>query len=132
MHMSIKKFIAAAVLVFAAASLVSCSSDADVVSHNISQDSDNFKIVRRIVFFNGITDNYLLTIEGKCSIVKDNDDKQLEVTCKVGEDQYKKHYLGVSDNVTYIVEQLENADVSKDNYKVVYKPSEILKDVEIR
>jgi len=130
--MSIKKFIAAAVLVFAAASLVSCSSDADVVSHNISQDSDNFKIVRRIVFFNGITDNYLLTIEGKCSIVKDNDDKQLEVTCKVGEDQYKKHYLGVSDNVTYIVEQLENADVSKDNYKVVYKPSEILKDVEIR
>lgn len=103
-----------------------------MVSHNISQDSDNFKIVRRIVFFNGITDNYLLTIEGKCSIVKDNDDKQLEVTCKIGEDQYKKHYLGVSDNVTYIVEQLENADVSKDNYKVVYKPSEILKDVEIR
>lgn len=130
--MSIKKFIAAAALVFAAASLVSCSNDADVVSHNISQDSDNFKIVRRIVFFNGITDNYLLTIEGKCSIVKDNDDKQLEVTCKIGEDQYKKHYLGVSDNVTYIVEQLENADVSKDNYKVVYKPSEILKDVEIR
>ena len=130
--MSIKKFIAAAVLVFAAASLVSCSNDADAVSHNISQDSDNFKIVRRIVFFNGITDNYLLTIEGKCSIVKDNDDKQLEVTCKVGEDQYKKHYLGVSDNVTYIVEQLEKADVSKDNYKVVYKPSEILKDVEIR
>lgn len=105
-----------------------CSSDADVASQNLSKDADQFKISRRIIFFNSITDKYLMVIEGKCSI-KDQGN-QLEVTCKVGDDSYKKHFLGLSDNVTYFVEQLEGTNVSTYHYKVIFKPEAIVPDVE--
>lgn len=111
---------------------VSACSDADVASRNLSKDADNFRVERRVVFLNGITDTYLLSIEGRCSITSDNTDSQLEVTCKVSETGYKKHYLGLSDNVTYFVEQLESTDVDAYHYKVVFKPSVIIPDIEVR
>lgn len=76
-----------------AVSLGACNA----ASRNISYDSDNVKVMRRVVFVNGIMDKYLLSIEGLCSITKDNGDRQLEVTCKTGEGEFKKHYLGISD-----------------------------------
>ncbi|MGQ4601454.1 beta-sandwich lipoprotein [Nocardia sp. R6R-6] len=124
-----KKLIAAAAALFAGViALTGCSSDADVVSKNLSKESDQFKINRRVVFFNGITDKYLLSIEGRCSIKDENN--QLEVTCKTGDDEYKKHFLGLSDNVSYFVEQLEGADVSRYHYKVIFKPETIIPDVD--
>ncbi|MFD6449880.1 MULTISPECIES: beta-sandwich lipoprotein [unclassified Nocardia] len=124
-----KKLIAAVAALFAGAIAVTgCSSDADVVSKNLSKESDQFKINRRVVFFNGITDKYLLSIEGKCSIKDENN--QLEVTCKTGDDEYKKHFLGLSDNVSYFVEQLEAAEVSRYHYKVIFKPEVIIADVD--
>lgn len=110
--------------------LASCSSDSDVVNDNITKDADNFKIARRIVFVNGITDKYMLSVEGFCSINHDGD--QLEVVCKTGNDQYKKHFLGLSDNVTYFAEQIDSANVSPDHYKVIFKPSVVVPDVEAR
>lgn len=109
-------------------SLSGCATDADVVSRNISTEAGMFKIDRRIVFYNGITDTYILTIEGKCQI--DHAEK-LAVTCKTGDDSYKKHYLGLSDNVTYFSEQLEPVRVSAYHYKVVFKPEVILPDVDL-
>lgn len=127
-----KKFILAAALA-ATAFLASCSSDADVASANLSHESDNFKVNRRIVFFNGITDNYLMTVEGLCSIKADMVDKQLEVTCKTGpKDQFKKHFFGLSDNVSYFVEQLEPMAVSTYRYKVVFKPAAIIPDIDAK
>lgn len=123
------KKIFAAILAGIALFLVGCSSDADTVSKNLSTAADQFEINRRIVFFNGITDTYLLTIEGRCSI-KDADG-QLEVTCMTGQDQYKKHFLGLSDNVSYFVEQLDSANVSKYHYKVIFKPSVLVPDVDV-
>ncbi|MDH6282853.1 hypothetical protein [Prescottella agglutinans] len=116
----------------AALVLAGCATDtdADVASKNLSKAADQFEINRRIVFFNGITDTYLLTIEGRCSI--DDNSKQVKVTCKTGSDSYKKHYLGLSDNVSYIAEQLEGANVSTDHYRVIFKPSTILPDVEVK
>jgi hypothetical protein len=70
----------------------------------------------------------MLTIEGRCSI-KDQDN-QLEVTCKTGDKQYKKHFIGLSDNVTYFVEQVEGADVSVYRYKVIFKPTAIVPTIE--
>ena len=114
-----------------AASFFSCNSDSAVVSYNLSREADMFRIHRRIVFYNGITGGYMLNIEGKCSINSDTRDKQLEVTCKTGDESYKKHFLGLSDNVTYFVEQLESKGVSKYRYKVIFKPSTILPDIDI-
>lgn len=118
-----------AVITAAALTLAGCSSDADVASANLSKDAEQFKIERRVVFFNGITDQYLLSIEGRCSI--EDQGNQLEVTCKVADDAYKKHFLGLSDNVSYFVEQLETADVSVYQYKVIFKPQTIVPDVDL-
>ncbi|MFD6107272.1 hypothetical protein ACFWFQ_31935 [Nocardia salmonicida] len=126
--MNNKLIAAAAALSAGVIAVAGCSSDADVVSKNLSKESDQFKIDRRVVFFNGITDKYLLSIEGKCSIKDENN--QLEVTCKTGDDEYKKHFLGLSDNVSYFVEQLEGAEVSRYHYKVIFKPETIIPDVD--
>lgn len=120
------------VLLSIALFLTACT-DADIASSNISKAADNFEIPRRIVFYNGITDKYMLTVEGRCSLGNaDNRDQQLSVTCKVGEDQYKKHFLGLSDNVTYFAEQLEPVDVSVYHYRVTFKPQAILPDIDFR
>ena len=101
-------------------------------SYNLSNDSDNFCVMRRVVFVNGITDKYLLSIEGLCSITKDKEDAQLEVTCKTGDGEYKKHYLGIPDNVTYFVEQMDPASVDTYHYKVQFRPEELLPDVDVQ
>lgn len=108
------------------------TTDADVASHNISKSADQFEVNRRIVFYNGITGDYMLEIDGFCSLGNFDSLKEVTLTCKTGEGQYKKHFLGLSDNVTYFVEQLDSANVSKNNYKVIFKPSTIIPDVVIK
>lgn len=110
--------------------LAGCQDDAQVASYNISKAADNFEIDRRIVFYNGINGEYMLTIEGRCSI--EDQGNQLEVTCKIGPDEFKKHFLGLSDNVTYFAEQLETADVSVFHHRITFKPQSILPDVDFR
>ena len=110
--------------------LVGCSDDAKIASRNLSKSADNFEIDRRIVFYNGITDSYMLTIEGKCSI--EDQKNQLEVTCKIGHDQYKKHFLGLSDNVTYFAEQLKTTDLSVYHHRVTFKPQQIIPEFDYR
>ena len=107
------------------------SDPADVVSRNLSEDADQFKVLRKVVFINGITDEYLFAIEGFCSIEADRADNQLEVTCKVGEGEYEKHFLGLSDNVTYMVLQLETHNVSENHYKVYLRPQTLIPDIEL-
>lgn len=112
--------------------LVGCSTDADVASYNLSKSADMFEITRRVVFYNGVTGEYILVVEGLCSIEADTLDNQLELTCKVGPNQYKKHFLGLSDNVTYFAEQIDSFSASVYHYRVVFKPSAIIPDVEVK
>ena len=121
---------AALVAVMVVASMGACSDDADVASDNISKAADNFEVQRQIVFFNGITDTYLLTIEGLCSIYDDGN--QLEVTCKTGPTEFKKHFLGLSDNVSYFVEHQDATGVSTDRYRVTFKPETVVPDIDAR
>lgn len=123
--------LAVATVALSAVLLAGCSSDADVASENLSKQADNFEIARRIVFFNGITDKYLLEIQGYCSIAPDTGSKKLDVTCKT-KDGMKKHFLGLSDNVSYFVEQVQGANASTDFYEVNFKPQSILPDIELR
>ena len=120
---------ASALATLAALNLTGCD-DAQMASHNISKAADNFEVMRRVVFLNGITDNYLLSIEGRCSI--EDQGHQLEVTCKNGPDAYRKHFLGLSDNVTYFAEQLGPIDVSTFHYRVTFKPQALLPDPDFR
>ena len=112
--------------------LAGCMSDADVASYNTSKAADMFEVERRVVFYNGITGDYILTIEGRCSLGNDDKAGRLSVTCKVGDGAYKKHFLGLSDNVTFFVEQVEPKKASAYYYRVIFKPQLIVPDIVVR
>lgn len=108
----------------------SCQQESQVVSENLSYAAHEFKIYRRVVFYNGITDTYILEIKGYCSVV--NEDGRLSVVIKTDKGEYLKHYLGLSDNVTYFAEQLEAKDVSKEHYSVTFNPSLIVPKIDVK
>jgi uncharacterized lipoprotein NlpE involved in copper resistance len=112
--------------------LAGCNNDADVASRNLSKAADNFEITRRVVFYNGITGEYMLSVEGLCSLGNSDKPREVTITCKTGPAEYKKHFLGLSDNVTYFVEQMASANVSAYHYRVVFKPSVIIPDIQIK
>ena len=105
-------------------------TDADVASKNISKAAEQFEVLRRIVFINGITDKYLLAIEGYCSVETSESalGGSIEVTCRTGNGKFKKSFLGLSDNVTYMVEQIDPIGVSTTHYRVIFKPEAIVPD----
>lgn len=129
MNALMKHTVATTALALSVLTLAGCASNAEMASRNISTAADQFEIDRRVVFFNGITDTYLLSIEGRCSI--EDQETQLEVTCQVGEDKFKKHFLGLSDNVSYFVEQLDPVEASAFHYRVIFKPEAILPDIDL-
>jgi len=112
-------------------------SNADVAAHNLSVAAEQFEIPRHIVGINGITDKYLFEVEGYCSVETQNSGLAgaLEVTCKVqkpGEQpKYKKIFLGLSDNVTYVVDQLQPAAVSTSRYRVIFKPETLIPNIDL-
>ena len=121
--------------ILAVLTLSGCT-DADIASHNISRKSDFFEIPRRVIFYNGITNEYILDIEWYCSLWWWSSQanywyNEIYVICKDW-DWYKKHFLWLSDNVTYIVEQIDSANVSKDHYKIYFKPSVIVPSIEMK
>lgn len=119
------------VLFVAALLITSCALEADVASRNVSKAADQFEVNRRIVFYNGITNEYILMIEGLCSLGNYDSAGELSVTCKVGPGTYKKHFLGLSDNVTYFAEQIEPIAASSYQYRVIFRPTTIIPDIEV-
>lgn len=124
-----KRITATILSAFVVTAIVGCT-DADIASSNLSKAADQFEINRRVVFYNGITGNYMLSIEGLCSIKADRRDNQLEVTCKTGPKEFKKHFLGLSDNVTYFAEQIKSAPADVYHYRVIFKPTAIVPDID--
>ena len=114
-------------LLLVAALFFSCT-DADLASRNLSQAADMFELNRRIVFYDAIQGEHLLVIEGRCSLTKNGD--MVAVTCKTGPKSFKKHYLGLSDNVTFFSEQTDSSAAEIDHYRVILKPSAILPEIE--
>lgn len=106
--------------------LCGCSTDAETATYNIKQDAEQFKVIRRVIFINNITGEYLFQAEGNCSVETNNGAMRLELTCKTGEDRYKVHYFGLSDNTSYLVEQMEWREADKYRYKIIFKPKSIV------
>lgn len=104
------------------------SSQADVAASNISKAAEQFEVARRIVGINGITDKYLWEVEGYCSVETSNSGLTgaLEVTCKLGPGKFKKLFFGLSDNVTYVVQQIDPIDVSTTHYRVLFRPGTLV------
>ena len=102
--------------------LVGCDTEASRVSYNISQEADNFNIVRQLTVINCLEGDVLFQMTGNMSIEADNVDNQLEIVVE-NDGKYQKHFIGLSDNVTYVVEDLGSTDVSKYKYTLNYNPN---------
>jgi hypothetical protein len=103
-------------------SLTGCT-EAERVDENLTQEAENFNVYRRITVINCITGDTLYTCEGWCNIKADTEDNQLEIIAEVDNDKYYKHFIGGADNLTYIVEQLDPADVSKYHFEINMNPN---------
>jgi hypothetical protein len=129
MKLTLRKFGIAMLAAVGLLGLTACIDDASMASQNLSRAADMFEIERKIVFYNGITDQYVAVIEGRCSIQPVVG--RLEVTCKTGENSFEKHFLGISDNVTYFAMQVETADVSVYHSRIIWKPQSIIPDIDL-
>lgn len=113
--------------------LVGCTSNADKVSKNLSVEAEKFNVQRRIVAINGITDKVLFEVVGRCSLEYGASmAKTLDVTCKQGPNDYKKHYIGIPDNVAFISTQLKGLDVSEYHTEIILKPENIVPNFDLQ
>lgn len=110
-------------LILICALITGCTNQADRAKHNIKNEADSFNIVRQITVINCIKGDVIFQMTGKMSIEVDSADQQLEVIVE-DEGRYTVHYIGLSDNVTYVVEDLNLGanDVSNYHYTLVYNP----------
>lgn len=118
-----KKILLVLMVAIIALSLTACT-EADKVSRNLSQQADNFNIVRQLTVINCIEGDVLFQMTGKISITADTMDNQLEI---IVEDNgtYVKHFIGLSDNVTYVIEDLNLGanEVNKYRYTLNFNPN---------
>ena len=115
--------ILALIIAVLACTLFGCATQADRVSYNLSQDADNFNDVRQLTVINCIQGDVLFQMTGKMSIEVDSVDNQLEVVVEDEYGDYKKHFIGLSDNVTYTVEDITSGDVSNYKYTLNFNPN---------
>ncbi len=109
--------------VLATGTLTGCT-EAQRVSYNLSQEAENFNIVRQLTVINCIEGDVLFQMTGRMSITADTADNQLEIIVENDDDTYVKHFVGLSDNVTYVVEDLNlgSNDVEKYKYTLNFNP----------
>ncbi len=118
-----KKIIATIVIV--GMLLVGCT-EADKVSSNVSQEADNFNVIRRLTVLNARSDKPMFELIGAFSITVDSADNQLEVICETGENEYKKHFIALNEWTMYVVEDVSGAEVDKYRYEVNFLPESIV------
>lgn len=102
--------------------LLTGCSEAKRVSSNLSQESDNFNVVRKVTVIDAITNDVMFQMSGRMSINADTKDKQLEIVVENAKNKYQKHIIGLSDNVSYVVEDVDVPNVSKYKYEINYNP----------
>ena len=111
-----------AIIGIASLLLLTGCSEAHKVSNNLSQESDNFNVVRKVTVIDAITNDVMFQMSGRMSINADTEDKQLEIVVENAKNKYQKHIIGLSDNVSYVVEDVDVPNVSKYKYEINYNP----------
>ena len=112
-----KKIIAILLVMVCMAGVLTGCTAADDVNYNLSQAADNFEVVRKITVYNARTDMIVMEMEGLMSL-SNNSTSELVVTCKTGEDEYKKNYVYLNDYVIYVVEDITGTVTDPYHYKI--------------
>lgn len=102
-------------------SLTGCTQ-AERASSNLSKEADNFNVVRRLTVINCIQGDVLFQMTGKMSLTVDAAGSKIDVIVEDENGNYQKHFVGLSDNVTYTIEQLQAKNVSNYKFTLNYNP----------
>lgn len=78
--------------VLVVSTLTRCGTEAERVSYNLSQEADNFNVVRQLTVINCIGGDVLFQMTGKMSITADTSDNQLEIIVE-DDGTYVKHFV---------------------------------------
>lgn len=116
-----KKIIVLLMSMIIALPLVGCN-EAERVSYNLSQQADNFNVLRQVTVINCIANDVVFQMTGKMSIIADTSENQLEMVVENEDGTYSKHIIGLSDNVTYVVEDIDTNYVEKYKFVINYNP----------
>lgn len=117
-----KKLIIVLAILFTVGCFTGCQTQAEKVSYNLSLEADNFNNIRQVTVINCLQGDVLFQMTGKLSIEADALDNQLEIVVEDEYGKYKKHFIGLSDNVTYVVEDITSDDVSNYKYTLNFNP----------
>ncbi len=117
-----KKQIFAITTIILLLAITGCQREADKVSYNLSLEADNFNVVRQLTAINNITGDVMFQMTGKMTIKADTADNQLEIVVEDENGKYKKHFIGLNQVTSYVVEDITGADVNKYKYTLNYNP----------
>lgn len=113
------KFVAVVMLL---GMLMTGCSQASRVEANLTKEADNFNVLRQVTIINCLQGDVLFQMTGKMSITADIADNQLELLVENDDGSYAKHFIGLSDNVTYVIEDLDSNFVDKYKFTINYNP----------
>lgn len=105
--------------------LLSACRQSEMVTHNLKREADDFNIRRRITVLNTRTDTPMMQITGLLAISTD-DDGDLNITIEKAPGEYVLNFAHLSQDTTYIVEQIETKEVSKYQYEIKFYPSQLI------
>ena len=116
----------AIITVFAVMALVlSSCTQADNVRYNLRREAEDFNIRRRITVLNTRTDTPMMQITGLLAITV-YDDGDLNITIEKAPGEYVLNFAHLSQDTTYIVEQIETKEVSKYKYEIKFYPENLV------
>lgn len=115
------KFLAVVLLAFIL--LYGCT-EAERVSSNVSQQADNFNVIRRLTVLNARSDKPLFELVGAFSFTLEND--RIIAVVETGPGEYKKHSVGLNDWTLWVIEDVSGAEVDKYHYEVNFLPEMIV------
>lgn len=100
-------------------------SQAGTVTGNIQKEADKFNVYRRMTFVNLYTNNLLYEVEGYFSVQTTytneyQGQQEIGIVVLTGKETYKMHYFSIAENVTYVIEQLENIHTNPYYWNIVW------------
>jgi hypothetical protein len=125
MKKSISKVALLLIIVIATVLLPGCQREADKVSYNLSMEADNFNVARKLTVINQRTDTILFQMTGNFSIEKEADG-DLAVIGENDNGTYYKHFVYLSSEISYIVEDLGKTTVNKHKYEINFNPEMLI------
>ena len=119
-----KKVISIVLLIIIIGTMLVGCTEASRVSNNVSQEADNFNIIRRLVVINARTDKPMFELVGAFSF--ELTENRIVAVVETGKNEYKKHSVGLTEWTLWSVEDISGAIVSKYHYEVNFLPEMIM------